>query len=485
MTPRRKRRLGALLAMLTVPVVAHLVIDRATRIRAVAVDTPALEVREQGELRRAGPSWTRAVGGLRVTYLAGTPEEIGTAHSRLLYDRMVADEAIMWDGLDHVVPFPPARWLLMDVARVKYRGVAAGFPEPRARELAAEAAAFTPDPYTAHLPTYQRMSYLHALYDIALGFEGSPLVGCTSFALGPTRTRDGHVLVARAFDFEAADVFDIDKTVFVVREAGRIPFLSVSWPGLVGVVTGMNAEGVSLVVHGARAGEPSSDGMAIVFSIREALSQARDAGEAARILSEQKTMVSHMVLATDAAGRFVVVERAPGSAAFVRSAGTDTAALTNHLEGPLSGDPKNLRVRDKTTTLARRARIDELLSGVAPKSADVERAVAMLRDHVCAGGEACPPGDRRTIDAFIATHGFVADLTDRVAWVSSGPHLSGKFTRIDLRATLEHAADGGDPTAPSEIAADPALVDGRYEQGRERAGAPLFGGDRQKLGGPR
>jgi hypothetical protein len=101
----------------------------------------------------------------------------------------------------------------------------------------------------------------------------------------------------------------------------------------------------------------------------------------------------------------------------------------------------------------------------------------MLRDHECAGGVACSLGDRRAIDALIATHGIVADTTDRTLWVSAGPHLSGAFVRFDLKAIF--AADH-DPTrdpAPLVIPEDTILHDGRYAAGRANAGGPRVGGD--------
>jgi hypothetical protein len=338
------------------------------------------------------------------------------------------------------------------------------------------------------MTTYPRMDFLHALYDIALSFEHSPLLGCTAFGLGAAATKDGHALFARAFDFEAADIFDRDKVVFVVREDGKLPFASVAWPGLVGVVTGMNAEGVAVAVNGGRAREPRTTGMPVAFSLRETLENAHDTAEAVAILAKQEVMVSHIVFVGDAAGRFAVVERAPGVTATVReSRGSAPLAVTNHFEGPLGGDPRDVRVRQTTTTLPRRARIEELVAAVPPRSADVGRAVAMLRDHGCAGGESCPLGDRRALDAFIATHGVVFDLTAKAAWVSEGPHLSGRFVKIDL-ASLVSSKEGTLPTAELEtIPDDEVLKDGRYAEGRERAGGPLMGpGARPpNKGGPR
>ena len=191
-------------------------------------------------MRAGGRGFARSIS-------EGSPEEIGAAHSRLLREGMIDDESEVWGDFAHFVPVAAARTLMMDVGRVRYREVDQSFPEERKREIAAEALGFQPDPFASHLPTYHRLVFLHSLYDIALSFEHSPLIGCSAFVLGPGATRDGHTLLGRAFDFEAGDEFDRDKAVFFVRENGAIPFASVAWPGLVGVLSGMNAEGVAIV----------------------------------------------------------------------------------------------------------------------------------------------------------------------------------------------------------------------------------------------
>jgi isopenicillin-N N-acyltransferase-like protein len=401
-------------------------------------------------------AWTRERAGLREVYLEGSPEAIGAAHGRLLRERMVADERALSGDYQRYVPWWIARVAIEDFSRVRYRHITRGIAEARRRELAAEALAFQPDPFRSHMATYERLVFLHALYDIALPLEHSPLIGCTSFALAADATADGHVLVARAFDFEAGGVFDKDKAVFLVREDGAIPFASVAWPGFVGVVTGMNAEGVVAVVHGARAGEPSAEGVPVAFSLREVLARAHDASEAVDILRGQRVMVSHIVFVADGRGRFAIVERAPAEPASVRET-RETTAVTNHFEGALARDPKNLRVRERTTTLARRVRVDDLLSRIPPHSATARTALGILRDHGCAGDRICPLGDRRAIDALIATHGIVADATDRVLWVSAGPRLSGRFVRLDLRELLAADHDPSSDGEPETMPEDPAV----------------------------
>jgi hypothetical protein len=456
----RARKAIAVLAVVGLLPAAHAAITHCTRIRPPAIALPSAD--------DAAPRVEASAGLVRV-HLSGSPEAIGATHARWLRERMLAEEDELWSQFERHVPWWIARVGILDYSRLRFMHVDRGVPDARRREVAAEALALQPDPFADRMPTYQRMMFLYALYDISLQLEHSPLIGCTTFAFDGEATADGHALVARAFDFEAGDLLDRDKVVFLVREDGAIPFASVAWPGFVGVVTGMNEEGVVVVVHGARAGEPVAEGLPVAFALREVLERAHDAAEAVDILKSQKVMVSHIVFVGDGAGRFAVVERAPGVPAFVRDSKTHgMIAVTNHFEGPLASDPRNQRVRATTSTLARRARVDELLGRVSPHSVTPRSVLAMLRDHECAGGEECPLGDRRSIDAFIATHGVVADATDRVLWVSAGPHLSGKFVKIDLRIALASVGGPGTATDSDTMPEDPV--------GRAAAGSVLPSG---------
>ena len=83
----------------------------------------------------------------------------------------------------------------------------------------------------------------------------------------------------------------------------------------------------------------------------------------------------------------------------------------------------------------------------------MEDAIAILRDKRGPGDVALPPGDRRAIDALIATHGVVMDTTARVLWVSEGPHLKGRFVRFDIGRLL---SPGYDPRAENDVVASSA-----------------------------
>ncbi|MCU0693636.1 MAG: C45 family peptidase [Polyangiaceae bacterium] len=394
---------------------------------------PRLVVDSDGT-RRVGRSWARRHRGIHQVLLDGDAAQIGHAHSTLLHDEMVATERAVWELSRRLIPVRAARVLLMDLSRVRYRNLDSSLGYARRAELAAQARAFAPDPFANELPTYHRLVFLNALYDMSLSFEHSPLIGCSSVVFDTTRTRDGHALLARNFDFEVHEVFDRRKAVVLFRENGKLPVLSVAWPGLSGLVTGINSVGVAAVVHGARAGTPSAKGEPVLVTMREALAHALTLDAAVAWIRARDPMVSHMIMLADAHGRGAVIERVPGLAAFVRYA-PGSFALSNHLEGPSASDPANQRVRAITSTLARRARMDELL-GTLTRDVTPGDAIGLLRDRRAVGGEKLPDGDRQAIDADIATHGVVMDLTARRIWVSEGPHLQGVFVGFDLQRWL-------------------------------------------------
>lgn len=464
---RRPKKLAALAVLIVGPLLAHVGIALSTRMTPPTIPAltgEAVKSPADPDLRVLGESYARHRGKILEVRLTGSPEKIGHDHGRLLYPEMVENEATLYAQFNHYVPVPPARWLLMDISRLQFRGVDQRMPIDRRREIAAQAQAFSPDPYEGILPTYQRLVFLQSLYDIALSFEHSPLLGCTSFALTGDAAEGGHVILARNFDFEAGPIFDEKKAVFLIREEGKIPYASVAWPGLVGTVTGMNAEGLALVVHGGRAREPRPEGEPVVHTMRELLGRAHTTKEALAILATTAPMVSHMVMLADPSGDVAIAERAPGEPLFVRRAPREQGKvpLTNHFEGPFATDPANVRIETVTSTRPRRIRLDELLANL-PKAASVQEIVSVLRDKKAIGGGDAPLGDRKTLDALIATHSVVMDTTSKALWVSEGPHLAGRYLRFDLARLLSPAFTPKADDAIATLPEDDIMRDGRYE----------------------
>jgi hypothetical protein len=89
-----------------------------------------------------------------------------------------------------------------------------------------------------------------------------------------------------------------------------------------------------------------------------------------------------------------------------------------------------------------------------------DQAAAFLRDRELPGGAFPGDGHRGTLNAFIATHAVVMDLTDGIFWAASPPNQLGKFVAFDVQDFSRELPD-------RTIAADPALASGEYEKAQE------------------
>ena len=391
-------------------------------------------LRREGDIRRIGPCWWTRHRGHHVTFFEGDPFTLGYCNSRLLGAVMDRQEQTLVDLLDRLVPSRAVRHLLIRGLMVAYRDAPRHLTEAEKLEILGIATG-RPDRFRRLGPTYGRILAYHAIHDISQSLIDNPLVACSAFAASHERTRDGHTLLARNFDFEGGAVFDEDKVVAFVRPEVGIPFVSVAWAGTVGAVSGMNERGVGVVLNAGasdardRAGRPST------LMVRDILQGAEDLDQAIDIARRSDVMITDLLTVGDGqTGELAVLEKTPARV-LVRRA-TDRIVVTNHLLHPdAKHDRTNAQRMRDGTTVRRMSRLAELVEAAGPL--DPRGAIAILRDRRGPGGVARAPGHRGTIDALIATHGVVFDLTARRMWVSSAPHTLGPFVEYDLGEVLD------------------------------------------------
>ena len=87
------------------------------------------------------------------------------------------------------------------------------------------------------------------------------------------------------------------------------------------------------------------------------------------------------------------------------------------------------------TSGARYKRVEELVKHWRGQI-NPRKALEILRDKKGVGGVELGIGNRNALDAIIATHSVVVDATSLTIWVSTGPHLIGKYVGYDLRREL-------------------------------------------------
>jgi hypothetical protein len=424
-----------------------------------------------GGVRRLGTSWVAEESGILVGRFAGAPYDLGLSFGRLTRPEIRLQETHLEEFFEVLVPGGLKRALIRQLSAYRLRGLPDAIPDDLLVAIAGMADGYEPVPPPRGWNAYRRMLDMHALHDVSQRFVDAPALAaaCTGFL---ARGADGSLLLARNFDFEGGNIFDRQKLVSVVAPANGIPYLSVGFGGMLGVVSGFNRDGIGIAINALAGGETAASGTPMTLLLAEVLAKESTFEGAVARLSSAKVFVSDLILLGDAkSGRFAVVEKSPS--AFAVRMGTVAAgaflAVTNEAE-----DPKVRRgaraLPPGSTSRKRRARLDVLLRE-SRDSLDVRSAIAILRDRKGADGRELGPGNRNAIDASIAAHSVVFDLTHRRAWVAAAPHTLGPYVPVDLDAVL--ASPGGPPPRMIPFPADAWLTPigyGRYLEAREALG---------------
>ncbi len=382
------------------------------------------------DLDQPGPGHGTRDGGLWLVWLSGPAEVRGADMWRLLSPSMRQIDAAMHDTFTHVIPSRFMRGAIEIAGRLFGGHLHEDIPEEVQREIVGQMHAYE-DPFGDGGGKFPRfMAYL-AIHDIAQTIEKSPLIACSGFAVTPADTTSGGTIVGRNFDFEAGRVFDEQKAVIVQAVPGKLRTVSIAWPGMNGIVTGLNEARVYISVNAARSDDEAPRGEPVSLMLRDVLESAHSAEEAVAMLQKAKVRVADLYLVADKNKAFVV-EKTPRRFAVREAAPTIT--VTNHFLTPeLRAEKRNLALEKKTTSLPRYARLDELVNQRNERF-DIRAAQLVLRDRTSADGTPYPVGDRRAIDGYIATHGVLVDFGRDAMWVSEAPHLSGAWLGLDLKA---------------------------------------------------
>jgi tetratricopeptide (TPR) repeat protein len=462
----RRLVVAALVLVVGLPL-GWLVFLRLTRIEPPAI-APEVALAAQQPVEQKGPrtylgkSWMSRERGVWEEHLEGGPYALGYAQARLGSRLLLEQEDYMFSEMHKYIP---ARSMKMFFIRAFVRWDNRHLPDfipPARQEEIAGLADGSIDRYADFLPTYHRLVFYHALHDITqrlerFGLQKNPLLGCTAFAAAGTATTNGHLIIGRNFDFEGPEIFDREKSVLFFKPTGKIPFASVAWVGMSGVVTGINAQGIFVSINAARTDDKGHEGMPVEILVREILENAHSLDEAIAMIKKTPVLVPDFYLLGDGkSGESAVVERSPTRVEVRRS--RETTLLTNHaLSQAFAGDAENDRLKRYLTSGARYRRLEELVKKLHGQI-DPRRALDVLRDKKGPGDVELGLGNRNALDAIIATHSVIVDATNLILWVGEGPHLLGKFRAFDLRKELL----GENRQPPADLPEDPIAASDEY-----------------------
>ena len=454
--------LVALLGWLIAVVVVHESIAQPPPLPA---DVSVLQLKPEVRAGKTwlGKSWTGEREGLSVVYLKGSPLEIGYANGVLMQNKMHTLENEFMRMIQGYVPRHWVMELLKNYIIYRNRHLSDFVPVAYRMEIYGTTLG-CPDIHPEEGKFYNRLLNYHAAHDVSYMMIDNPFIraraGCTAFGAWGGATSGGHLITGRNFDWEAAEVFSTNRVVEMCEPDGGIPFISLSWAGMAGVVSGMNRAGVSITVNGAPSHLPRDIGTPVAIVARDILQHARNLDESLKVLREAKVFVSTIwLVGSRADGKFVVVEKTPAVMS-VREPEGDSIVCPNHFEtAGLRDDPLNTNYMAGATSVSRDARLKELIrefhGSISPA-----QAVDFLRDRKLPGGIFAGDGHRGSLNAFIATHAVVMDLTAGIFWAASPPNGLGKFVAFDVNNFTNELPK-------LTIPADETLTDGEYERARQ------------------
>jgi tetratricopeptide (TPR) repeat protein len=410
-----------------------------------------------------GKSWVGQREGLTVVYLKGSPFEMGYADGVLMRDKMHTLEN---EFIEMIRGYVPQHWfmeILKNYVIYRNRHLSDFIPLDYRTEIYAASLGST-DIHPEEGNFYNRLLNYHAAHDVSYMMIDNPFIsaraGCTAFGAWGNATANGDLITGRNFDWEAAEVFSRDRVVEMCEPDGKIPFISLSWAGMTGVVSGMNRAGVSVTVNGAPSKLPNTTATPVAIVAREIMENAHNLDEALKILRDANVFVSTIwLVGSRADGKFVVVEKTP-NVTNAREAEGDSIVCPNHFEtAGLKDDPRNTNYIAEATSVSRETRLKELIQESNGKI-DPALAAEFLRDRDLPGGIFAGNGHRGSLNAFIATHATVMDLTSNTFWAASPPNQLGKFVAFDV-------SDFSHELLELTVPADETLSDGEYERTRQ------------------
>jgi hypothetical protein len=376
-------------------------------------------------------NWFRkSKSGLYELYVEGGPFERGVINGKLTKELVVKQEDYFTGQIAKMIPSEFYRSFLKYFVAWFNRNLDKNVTEEYKEEIYGVSLSAS-DKYKYIGSNYQRLLNYHGAHDIGHALQGMALVGCTSFGTWDARSADGTMIIGRNFDFYVNDQFAQDKIVAFYNPSQGNKFMTVTWGGFIGAVSGMNDKGLSITINAAKSKLPTSAATPVSLVAREILQYAKNIGEAIAIAKKRKMFVSESLLIGSAGDKkAVVIEKTP-TTYDVYDPNTNFIVCTNHFQGNVLGHSKeNIEQMNNSASLYRYKHLVELLSKDDKNT--VQKTVDILRDTKGLNNANIGVGNEKSINQFIAHHAIVFEPEKLKVWVSTSPWQLGQFVCYDL-----------------------------------------------------
>ena len=376
-------------------------------------------------------NWFRhSKSGLYELYVEGEPFERGVINGKLTEELVVRQEDHFAEQITKMVPSKFKRNFLKYLIGFFNRNLDKNVTEEYREEIYGVSESASPK-YQYLGTNYQRILNYHAAHDIGHAVQNLALVGCTSFGTWGSMSADSTMIIGRNFDFYVGDKFAEDKIVAFFNPTKGHKFMTVTWGGFVGAVSGMNDQGLSVTINAAKSDLPTGSATPVSIVTREILQYAKNIQEAIAIAKSRKMFVSESFLVASAAdNKAVIIEKTPEELD-VYDPQKEFIVCANHFQSKVLGKSKlNVEQESESASPYRYKRLMQLLDANGKNT--VQKTVNILRDQKGLNGANIGMGNEKAINQLIAHHSIVFEPKKLIVWVSTSPWQLGQYVAYDL-----------------------------------------------------
>lgn len=403
--------------------------------------------------------------GLWELYVEGDALERGVAIGSLTRELINKQEKVFMNKVEDMVDSPSYFNFLSKVVDWYNRKLYKHVKEEYKEEIYG-ISRFSSSTYESFADPYILKLYLHGAHDIGHALKDLMLVGCTSFATWGEHTEDGELLIGRNFDFYAGDEFAEEKIIAFINPNKGQKFMMYTWPGFIGVVSGMNANGITVTINAGKSKIPLVAKTPIALLTREILQYATTTEEAIEIAKSREVFVSESIMVGSAKEKkAILIEVSPNNFGVYDMKNSSQLVCSNHFQSEaFSKDRRNLKTIENSHTQARFDRMTQLLE--QEEKVNPQKAIEILRNRKGLDDTALGYGNELAINQLLAHHGIVFQPESNLVWVSSNPYQMGAFVAYDIKNAFAEFEQGDFSLKGIDslkVAADPFLETEAYQ----------------------
>jgi len=368
--------------------------------------------------------------GLWEMYISGSPAELGIKNGILAQHLIKKQEEAFVVQIKKMIPSESFLGFLKYITTYITKDLPDYIPQDYQTEIKA-VSLFASSDFDFIGDKYVRQLNYHAAHDIGHAMQNLHLVECTAFAAWDSRTTDSSILVGRNFDFYVGDEFAENKIVLFVKPDSGYGFASITWGGMIGVVSGMNTQGLSITLNSAKGNIPFLAKTPVSIIAREILQYAKNIDEAYAIAKSRASFVSESFMLSSARDHTVaIIEKTPDTTILYES-NTNHIVLTNHFQSKaLKDTPINVENMKENVTTYRFKRVEELLD--VEEQFDVEDFAGILRDTKGLHNKDIGLSNEGAVNQLIAHHSIIFKPEQKLFWISSAPYQLGAYPAYHL-----------------------------------------------------